>query len=185
MISFPSLCSVILLAMFRSDPPDRQVQVVPSVDLVRYSGTWYEIARYPNRFQEFCAGDVTATYTLLEGGEIEVVNRCRNEAGEMKEAVGRARKQDADGPDTKLEVRFAPAFLSFLPFVWGDYWIIDLAADYRYTVIGGPDREYLWILARSPAMPDSVYSGIADRLRAQGYDPDRLVRTNHGTGTTP
>jgi len=114
-----------------------------------------------------------------------VVNTCRDAAGTVKEAEGRARKQEADGPDTKLEVRFAPAFLSFLPFVWGDYWIIDLAADYSYAVIGGADREYLWVLARTPALPDSTFSGITQRLREQGYVPGRLVRTHQSAAGTP
>jgi apolipoprotein D and lipocalin family protein len=175
-----SVCFALLpIATARLQPQDRAVQVVPAVDLTRYTGTWYEIARFPNRFQEFCAGDVVATYTLLDDGEIRVVNSCRDTDGVVKEAEGRARRQDADGPDTKLEVRFAPAFLSFLPFVWGDYWIIDLAADYSYAVIGGPDREYLWILARATTLPDSTYTGIKERLRAQGYEPGGLVRTSH------
>jgi apolipoprotein D and lipocalin family protein len=156
---------------------ERPVQVVTSVDLARYAGTWYEIARYPNSFQEFCAGDVTATYTLLEDGRIRVVNSCRDEKGEIKEVDGIARKQEDDGPDTKLEVRFAPAFLSFLPFVWGDYWIIDLAEDYSYVVIGGPTREYLWILAREPEIPSATYDGIMKRLKDQGFAPSRLVKT--------
>jgi apolipoprotein D and lipocalin family protein len=174
-----ALFSLLPIATARLQPQDRAVQVVPAVDLTRYTGTWYEIARFPNRFQEFCAGDVVATYTLLDDGEIRVVNSCRDTDGVVKEAEGRARRQDADGPDTKLEVRFAPAFLSFLPFVWGDYWIIDLAADYSYAVIGGPDREYLWILARATTLPDSTYTGIKERLRAQGYEPGGLVRTSH------
>jgi apolipoprotein D and lipocalin family protein len=107
----------------------KTLDVVPSVDILRYIGTWYEIARLPNRFQEKCAGDVTATYSILDNGEIMVVNRCRHENGEITEAEGRARRASDDEPNTKLEVRFAPAFLSFLPFVWGDYWIIDLAPD--------------------------------------------------------
>jgi apolipoprotein D and lipocalin family protein len=157
-------------------------QVVPSVDLERYSGTWYEIARLPNRFQNDCAGDVTATYTLLEDGQVSVLNRCRNDDGGFTEVEGRARKQTEEGPDAKLEVRFAPAFLSFLPFVWGEYWIIDLASDYSYSVIGGGSRKYLWILARSSRLPDSTYQGILTRLGQQGYDPLRLVLTPQSGG---
>jgi apolipoprotein D and lipocalin family protein len=123
---------------------------------------------------------VTATYTILPDGEIEVINRCREADGTMKEATGRARRQDPDGPPTKLEVRFAPAFLSFLPMVWGDYWIIQLAEDYSWSVIGGPTREYLWILVRTTTLTPEIFAGISARLREQGYDPDRLVRTTHG-----
>jgi apolipoprotein D and lipocalin family protein len=90
----------------------QELAVVDSVDLRRYVGTWYEIARLPNRFQDECAGNVTATYTMLENGEIKVVNRCRDEDGEMKEAEGRVRRASDDEPNSKLKVRFAPAFLS-------------------------------------------------------------------------
>ena len=97
---------------------EKHVKVVPEVDLNGYMGTWYEIARIPFSFQKQCVGDVTPTYTLLEDGDIQVVNRCRKENGEFSEARGHARLASEDGPNTKLEVRFAPAFLSFLPFVW-------------------------------------------------------------------
>lgn len=160
-----------------SESSERALTVVPSVDLGRYVGTWYEVARLPNPFQKDCAGTVTATYTLLDNGEIEVVNRCISADGSIREATGRARKSDADGPDAKLEVRFAPAFLSFLPFVWGSYWIIDLAPDYSYAVVGEPDREYLWILSRHTELPDSTMQGILSRTRDQGYDLNSLIRT--------
>jgi apolipoprotein D and lipocalin family protein len=155
------------------------VNVVDSVDLVRYSGTWYEIVRLPNRFQKDCIGDVTATYTLLDDGDIKVVNRCRKNGGDLSEAEGRARRANGDGPISKLEVRFAPAFLSFLPFVWGDYWILDLASDYSYAVIGEPDREYLWVLARSPKIDDQTLGEILERAKKQGYDLNALIRTKH------
>ena len=158
---------------------DQPLQVVPSVDLVRYSGTWYEIARLPNRFQDQCISDVTATYALLDDGEIKVINACMNEDGELKSVEGRARRKSEEQPNSKLQVRFAPAFLSFLPFVWGNYWIIDLDPEYTYAVVGEPDRKYLWILARSPAMNPYVYEKILERLKDQGYDISRLMKTRH------
>lgn len=158
----------------------RLPEVVPSVDLARYMGTWYEIARMPFRYQEQCAGDVTATYTLNDDGTVKVVNRCRTADGGWDEAVGKARQANDDGPSTKLEVRFAPAWLSFLPFVWGNYWIIDLADDYSYSVVGEPGREYLWILSRTPQMDDAVYQKILEKIREQGYDPGSLIKTKQG-----
>jgi len=155
------------------------VKPVPAVDLVRYAGTWYEIARFPNRFQKECRSDVTATYSLLDDGQILVINRCRTATGERKEAEGKARRKGEDEPTSKLQVRFAPAILSFLPFVWADYWVIDLAEDYSYAVVGEPSREYLWILARSPVLADGTYEGITRRLRQQGYDPALLIRTSN------
>jgi apolipoprotein D and lipocalin family protein len=160
----------------------RELSTVPSVDLQIYSGLWYEIARLPNRFQEDCVRDVTATYTL-DGDGFEVVNRCRKEDNVMIEAKGRARLADKDGPHAKLEVRFAPAFLSWLPFVWGDYWIIDLAADYGYAVVGEPSRKYLWILSRTNKLDADTLSRIYDRIGQQGYDPSRLVMTTQSAGS--
>ncbi len=153
------------------------LDVVPEVDLNRYAGTWYEIARLPNWFQKKCVGDVTATYTLLANGHIKVVNRCRKENGRVIEAVGRAKRARDDGPNTKLKVRFAPGFLSILPFVWGNYWIIDLAADYSYAVIGEPNRKYLWILSRTPTVEETAFQEILERIEEKGYDLTGLIKT--------
>jgi apolipoprotein D and lipocalin family protein len=155
------------------------LEVVPHVDLPRYAGMWYEIARLPNSFQKKCLSDITATYTLLEDGDIEVVNRCRGVDGTVSEAKGRAKLASPDGPNTKLKVRFAPAFLSFLPFVWGNYWIILLAPDYSYAVIGEPGREYLWILARTPSIEKEKLDSILGQLNGTGYDLSRLLYTNN------
>ena len=152
---------------------------VTSVDLSRYVGTWYEIARLPNRFQKKCSANVTATYTLLDDGDIKVVNRCKQDDGEITIAEGLARVAVEDGSHSKLKVRFAPAFLSFLPFVWGDYWIIDLATDYSYSLVGEPDRKYLWVLSRSPVMDEQTLDKILERAKQQGYDTAPLIRTNH------
>ena len=146
------------------------LQTVREVDLTRYTGTWYEIASFPQSFQEGCTG-TTATYSLLEDGGIEVVNRCNLGTldGKEKSANGRARVTDSNS-NAKLEVSF------FRPF-WGDYWIIDLGANYEFAVVGHPGRDYLWILARTPHMPESVYAGILERLRRQQYQVERLRKT--------
>ena len=162
------------------DPQSVPLHVVKSVDLARYCGTWYEIARFPNRFQKECVSNVTAVYTLLEDSTVRVVNRCLKANGDTSEAEGKARRKSDREPASKLEVRFAPAFLSIFPFVWGDYWIIDLAPDYSYAVIGEPSRDYLWILSRTRALPLDVYSAILERIRDQGYDPTGLVMTKQG-----
>ena len=151
--------------------------VVPSVELDRYMGTWYEIARLPNRFQKQCAGEVSATYSLLADGTVKVVNRCRKENGEFAEAEGQAKRTDEEEPNTKLKVRFAPAFLSFLPFVWGDYWIIYLTPDYTCAVIGEPSREYLWVLSRTPTMEPDALQAALESAKQQGYDLAELVMT--------
>jgi apolipoprotein D and lipocalin family protein len=156
------------------------LRVVPAVDLPRYTGLWYEVARLPNRFEEKCASDVTAEYTLKSADRLKVVNRCRKQDGRMTEAVGDARLADRKGPNSRLEVRFAPAFLSFLPFVWGDYQIIELAPDYTYAVVGAPNRKYLWILSRTPQLDEATYQRLAESARSQGFDVSRLIRTKQG-----
>ena len=152
------------------------VRSIPAVDLTRYSGKWYEIARYPNSFQRQCIGEVTAEYTLEPGGRIRVVNRCRKADGTMKNAEGVA-KRTPGAPDSQLKVRFAPAVLSFIPAVWGDYWIIGLAPDYSYAVVGDPSRKYLWILSRAPRLESSAYEEALEAVKANGFDPNRLERT--------
>lgn len=156
------------------------LRVVPSVDLPRYAGLWYEVARLPNRFEEKCAGDVTAEYTLKEADRIKVVNRCRKRDGKMSEAVGDAKLANRKGPNSKLKVRFAPAYLSFLPMVWGDYQIIELAPDYSHAVVGAPDRKYLWVLSRNPRMDEATYLRLLEAARAQGFDVSKMIRTQHG-----
>jgi apolipoprotein D and lipocalin family protein len=153
-----------------------KVEPVPALDLARYSGTWYEIARLPNPFQKSCAHSVVVQYALRDDGRVDVTNRCVRADGTASEARGLARRAGADRPPSALKVRFAPAFLSFLSAVWADYWVIDLAPDYTHAAVGGPDRKYLWILSRSPAMPEAQYREIVDRL-ARVYDVTGLVRT--------
>jgi apolipoprotein D and lipocalin family protein len=178
-IFFLILCLLLTMNTQAQDKSQQPLDVVPSIDLARYIGTWYEIARLPNSFQKKCVSDVTANYTLRDDGQIKVVNRCRCEDGTFTEAEGRARKASKDGPNSKLEVRFAPAFLSFLPFVWGKYWIIDIADDYSYTVVGEPNREYLWILGRSRKMDEQQLNEIIEMIKTKGFDVSKLIRTKH------
>jgi apolipoprotein D and lipocalin family protein len=154
----------------------QDVRTVARVDLARYAGDWFEAARFPNRFQDKCAGDVKATYARRLDGRIDVVNRCRLADGSVDEARGVARVVD-EQTSAKLKVRFAPAVLSFLPFVWGDYWVIGLADDYSWAVVGSPDRDYLWILSRRPEMSKAALSEAFDAARANGFDVDRLRMT--------
>lgn len=144
------------------------VTTVPHVDLTRYMGVWHEIARIDHTFQKGCVKS-SATYTLLPDGEVEVINRCVNEKdGRLREARGKAWSVDPEG-NARLKVSF------FWPFR-GDYWIIDLGKEYEYAVVGSPNRQYLWILARQPVMDDIVYKGILERLANQGFAVELLVR---------
>ena len=169
-----AMLSTVGMAYAEGRPP---LRVVPEVDLVRYSGQWYEIARFPNRFQRRCAGEVTATYTLQPNGKISVLNRCRLENGEEIQARGVARPAGKEQPNSILKVRFAPAILSFLPQVWGDYQIIALSPDYTHALVGDSERKYLWVLSRSPQMDDDVFDQLVEEARSQGFDTSRLQRT--------
>jgi apolipoprotein D and lipocalin family protein len=152
------------------------LRVVESVELARYAGKWFEIARLPNDFQKRCAADVVARYALRSDGRIDVVNQCRGADGQLVEARGIARKGNSQ-KNAVLQVRFAPAILSFLPSVWGDYWIIGLAPDYSWAVVGEPERKYLWILSRSPLMSGSSYQQALEIATANGFDVAKLART--------
>ena len=159
------------------------VRTVASVDLNRYLGDWFEIARYPNRFQRQCAGDVRARYSRRADGRLDVVNRCRTADGQT-EARGVARVVD-EQRFTRLKVRFAPAWLSFLPPVWGDYWIIGLAPGYSWAVVGTPGRDYLWILSRTPQLDAASIAAARAAARNSGYDVERLVQTSHASDRRP
>ena len=149
------------------------LQTVPSVDVPRYMGTWHEIAKYPNWFQKKCVSSTQATYTLQADGRVQVLNRCKTDKGEWSEALGAARQ--IGGPNSpRLKVRFAPEWLSFIPMVWGDYWIIDLDPNYQWVVVSEPQREYLWILSRTPQLPEATLQQLRSQLAAAGFDLKRL-----------
>ena len=148
---------------------------VASLDVERYMGTWYELARYPNRFQRDCSGPAVATYSLLPEGRVRVVNRCPQADGKTDEAIGEARRVGPSG-SPRLEVRFAPAWLSWLPMVWGNYWVIDLDPAYRVSVVSEPSREFLWVLSRTPTIELAAWDALMGRLRDKGFDVGKLKK---------
>jgi apolipoprotein D and lipocalin family protein len=141
------------------------VRTVSLVDLDRYAGDWFEIARFPNRFQRQCLGDVRASYTRRPDKRLD----------------GVAWIVDTQ-TFARLKVRFAPGWLSWLPMVWGEYWIIGLAPDYSWAVVGDPDRNYLWILARTPHLSDASVAAAGSAARDNGFDIGRLVPTPQSGG---
>jgi apolipoprotein D and lipocalin family protein len=145
------------------------LEVVPHVDLKKYLGKWYEIARLPARFEEGCS-DITATYSLRKDGSISVLNKCKRN-GKVKRAKGKAKVVDKN-TGAKLKVTF------FWPF-YGDYWIINLGNDYDYAVVGTPNRKYLWILSRTPQMDDKLFSQLIELVKSKGFDVKNLIRTSH------
>jgi apolipoprotein D and lipocalin family protein len=147
--AFAVLClSGCALSAYSNNLPP--LTTVASVDVPRYMGTWYEIAKYPNWFQKKCLSSTSATYSLGQARQL-----------------GRS-----DSP--RLQVRFALAWLSFLPMVWGNYWIIDLDPQYQWVVVSEPSREYLWVLSRTPELPAAAYQSLLDKLAAKGFDLQRI-----------
>jgi len=175
------LAGLVLLSIASCQTPSESaapLEVVESVDLDRYLGRWYEIASFPQFFQRGCVAS-RAEYSRRKDGRIRVLNRCRDGTldAAWREAEGVAWVVDPEVSSARLVVSF------FWPFK-GDYWIIDLGADYEYAVVGHPDRTYLWILSRTPTLPDDVYAGILERILAKGYDLTPLTRTlQSATGT--
>ncbi len=164
---------LVMLFAWSAAAAESPVKTVESVDVNRYMGVWYSIASIPTTFEKQCVQGTTAEYTLLENGQIQVVNTCYDANGNPDVARGRAWLPDPNVP-AKLKV----SFVRFLGFWWfgAPYWIIDLAADYSYAVVGHPSRKYGWILSRTPTLPEDVLAGIVTRLEAQGYDFDDFRR---------
>jgi apolipoprotein D and lipocalin family protein len=168
-----SVITTMVLAGMAAVDRKGELEVVGAVDLTRYAGRWYEIARLPNRFEKKCADSVTATYTLRSDGKVDVVNRCRKANGEYTTAKGKARIVDKK-TNAKLKVTF------FWPF-YGDYWILDLGSNYEYAVVGAPNRDYLWILSRTPQLDEELYQRLLREMATRGFATDRMIRTSHPT----
>lgn len=152
------------------------VKAVPKVDLQRYAGTWYEIASYPMVFQRQCVGDTTANYALREDGTVTVTNRCRTDSS-FAEVTGKAWAVEGSGK-ARLKVSF------FWPFR-SDYWVIGLDPDYRWAVVGNPNRKYLWLLSRTPKLAQPELDAAIAAASAQGYDPTSLKYTPQSANTVP
>lgn len=159
-----------------TNEPLPPLQTVSQVDIPRYLGIWFEIARYPNRFQKDCVAS-RATYTLRDDGNLSVLNECYDKAkpGKLRSAHGKAWVVDPLS-SAKLKVSF------FWPFS-GDYWIIDLGQEYEYAVVGHPQRKYLWILSREETMEEGTYLAILDRLTQQHYDITKIIKSDQGERT--
>lgn len=155
------------------------LEVVPHVDLSAYQGEWYEIASIPMFFQRKCAGEVKATYTLLKNDQVDVLNTCGTRSGKTIKARGRAKV--ASENTAKLKVTFLNIF-GWRFFASGDYWVTQLADDYRYAVVGHPERKYGWILARTPSLPKTTLRCIQHALEGQGYKGSQFLMTRQKEG---
>lgn len=170
-----ALVGAVFLGACAAMPTGPLLKTVAQVDLQKYLGTWYEIATIPAWFEKDCTA-VTATYSLRPDGNLKVLNQCRKNTldGPLDKIEGRA--WVADGQDaSRLKVSF---------FLWfaGDYWIIELDPDYRYAVVGSPDRKFLWILSRAPVMEESLYQELLRRIAAHGYDIRQIRKTPQKDG---
>ena len=173
-ISLGVLAGVALVGFIRRKeesvyPP---LPVARYVDLSKYVGEWYEIARMPARFEKECYAS-KANYTLLEDGTVQVENTCHKEwpNGKLKKATAKAYVIDP-ATNAKLKVQF------FWPFK-GDYWILEVGDQYEYAVVGEPSRKYMWILSRTPHLEKNVLQSILDKVNLQGFSTDKLIFTKH------
>ena len=165
-----TIFAMILISCTSSQDKDLPpLKTVTRVDLNKYVGLWYEIAKIPNSFQDQCAYGTTAEYSFDEDGDIIVINSCIDDEGEPDVAEGLAKVFDKK-TNAKLEVSFV-SFLGIRPF-WGDYWIIGLDENYQWAVVGTPSRKYGWVLSRTPSLPDPTMDNIFELLKSQYYNPD-------------
>jgi apolipoprotein D and lipocalin family protein len=149
-------------------------KTVDHVDLKRYQGTWYELARLPMFFQRNCAQS-EAHYTLKDDGNIGVTNRCRTLDGKWEEATGTASPQ-VPGKTDKLWVVFDNWFSRIFPgLAKGAYWVLYVDDGYKTALVGNPDRKYLWILSRTSKVSDATKEELLSRARQQGYDTTKLI----------
>jgi apolipoprotein D and lipocalin family protein len=165
LICIPLLCTCQDKRMPKTIP-----LTVKSVEIEKYLGKWYEVARFPHRFEKGLVG-VTATYTLRDDGKIEVVNAGYKNSfqGKFKEAHGLAKipdKKDA----SKLKV-------SFFLFFYADYYILELdTTNYQYALVGSSSDDYLWILSRNPLIADETYTMLVEKAKARGYQVEKLIK---------
>lgn len=153
---------------------EQEVRSVPTVDLGRYLGLWFEVGRLPLRFEDAGATDVTAEYSLNDDGTVRVDNRCRDENGEPTQAIGEA-VPDPEHPG-RLRVSFLPEGLRWIPFTRADYWILRVDEDYRHALVGTPDHRYLWLLAREAWISADVEQDFLQTARDQGFELDGWIR---------
>lgn len=159
--------------------PSAEPKPVDAIDVQKYAGRWYEVARLPMYFQRNCVSDVQAKYSLNSDKTIKVRNQCMNKEGELDVSEGVAYPQN-DG-NSQLKVSFLPKGLRWLPFSKGDYWVLRIDEDYQVALVGGPSHRYLWLLSRTPDMDEAVIENYLNTAKAQGYDLSKLIRTKHTT----
>lgn len=173
-IYFKFFLPIAFLLIFTTNLIAKDVQVVPNLDLSRFQGQWYEIAKFPNAFQKKCYKNTTAVYTLLEDGNIEVKNSCTKKNGKTQSVTGLARRQE-ENTQGKLEVSFFK-ILGLRP-IWGSYWVLEIDEDYTVAVVGDHKQKNGWILAREKSIPPTQLKRALAAFNRNGYDSDALEFT--------
>ncbi len=173
--------AMIAAAMTQSAAADMPpLKAVATLDVSKYMGRWYQVALYPNRFQSDCASDTEARYTLLDNGDVTVLNQCRTQNGSMDTAQGIAQAatpvSSGQLSPAQLKVSFLPRWLRWTGWGWGNYWVVQLADDYRYAVVSEPTRQFLWVLSRTPAMKPQDEADVFSYLQRNGFDLARVQR---------
>ena len=181
-MTLPAVLTTLLMAapapaLAQPQQPVPPLQALPSLEVAPYMGTWYQVAWIPNSFQKQCVSDTVATYRDLGNGGVEVLNRCKLADGKTDSVLGIARPPSGGARieggklmPARLEVSFLPAWLRWTGIGWGAYWVIDLASDGRYAIVSEASREYLWVLARQPALTPADELAIRAKLRTLGFD---------------
>lgn len=152
-----------------------EIKTVNHVDIKLYMGQWYEIAAIPQSFQKQCVKDTQAYYELTDQGSVKVLNSCTDKNGKVDSAEGRAKITDKN-TNAKLKVTFVKIF-KWAFALGGKYWIVDLAPDYRYALVGHPTLKYAWILSRTPNLSSSDLSYIESKFKSLGYDTCKILTT--------
>ncbi|WP_320109287.1 lipocalin family protein [Acinetobacter piscicola] len=155
---------------------DRSLPTVPRVELDKYLGLWYEIARKPLFYQKDCHKNVTARYTINEYGNVEVDNRCLNREGNELRSLGEGFVSNAPY-NSKIKVSFLPETIRWMPFGRGDYWILKIDPQYQMALVGEPKRKYLWVLSRTPHPDEQKVTEYLRYAQTLGFSIKDLVRS--------
>ena len=152
-----------------------EIETVENLNIGKYLGVWHQIALIPNYFQKDCVDDTQAEYEVLSDDSITILNSCLSLDGERLLAAGIGRASGEPLNFARLKVSFAPKWLAWIPFVWGDYWILSIDDEYNSVLIGSPDRRYLWILSRQKFIQKEIFADYLEKAKKNEFDTSLLI----------